>query len=139
MTYNTLWSAGSQVQTASIPLSPTYWPTSQLMSGINTNPTPETFIFDSSFSVASGCYSVVSSSTSDSVVNTAYAGIIAFNINFNNGTSTRVAVGAVFKWETTTTVPRTYTYVSNYTRVELANGPTATPFVPTSSTFVNTA
>ena len=138
VTYNTLWSSGSQVQTATIPLSPTYWPTTQTMLTGSFSSTPETFTFDTSFNVASGCYGSVTSSTSGTVVNTVFAGIIVFNIIFNNGTTTRVAIGTVFKWETTTTVPRTYTYVSNYARVELANGLTATPFVPTSTTAINT-
>ena len=159
VTYTTLWTAGSQVQTAIIILSPPIWPAGETISGI-TIPTggaqPASFIFDPSatpsFTVtAGGCFSQISTTTSGINVNATFAGIIAFYINFSNGTSTRVAVGTEFRWGTSTTIPHTYTYTSNYARVELANGPTPGPgpsplftpyagtFTPTATTFVNSA
>jgi hypothetical protein len=50
--------------------------------------------------------------------------VVAFYINFSNGTSTRVALGTQQRWSGTT---NPYTYVFNYTRAELANGPTPSP------------
>ena len=168
VTYTTIWTGGSQVQTATLPLSSAYWPSGQTISGI-TIPTgsaqPASFTFDASanpsFNVlAGGCYNSVLTSTVGSTVNATFAGIIAFYINFTDGTTTpptqisttRVAVGTEFRWVTQNTAPRTYTYTSNYARVELANGPTpgslivgpnvypyAGTFTPTASTQVNSS
>ena len=72
-----------------------------------------------------------------------HAGIIAFYINFTDGTTTRVAVGTEFRWVTQSTAPRTYTYTSNYARIEVAYGVTPSPitgtFTPTASTQVNSS
>ena len=145
ITYTSLWTAGSQVQTATLPLSPTYWPAGETISGITIATSPAAFTFDSSFNVITGCYSSVGTSTAGSVVNATFAGIVAFYVNFTGGTTTRVAVGTEFRWGTTTTPtnPHIYTYTSNYARVELAYGPTPSPltgtFTPSTTTAVNTA
>jgi hypothetical protein len=150
VTYTTIWTGGSQVQTATLPLSPTYWPLGQTISGI-TIPTgaaqPIAFTFDSTatpnFNVTGGCYNSVVISTVNTTVNATFAGIIAFYINFTDGTTTRVAVGTEFRWVTQSVAPRTYTYTSNYARIEVANGPTPSPitgtFTSTASTQVNSA
>jgi uncharacterized repeat protein (TIGR02543 family) len=160
VTYTTIWTGGSQVQTATLPLSPTYWPLGQTISGITIptdGPQPASFIFDTtatpSFNVlAGGCYNSIVTSNIDSTVNATYAGIIAFYINFTDGTTTRVAVGTEFRWVTQSTAPRTYTYTSNYARIEVANGSTPGPltvgpivypyagtFTPTASTEVSSS
>ena len=148
VTYTNLWTLGSQVQTAIITLTPTYWPTSQTITDITISNSPASFTFDAaadpSFNVSTGCYSSVITSTSGATVNATFAGIIAFYITFSNGTTTRVAVGTEFRWGTTTSLPHIYTYTSNYARVELANGTTPSPITgvftptPTSSTSINT-
>ena len=142
VTYTTIWTGDSQVQIATLLLSPTYWPAGQTISGI-TIPTggsqPASFIFDVSatpnFNVTGGCYSNVVISAVNTTVNATFAGIIAFYINFTDGTTTRVAVGTEFRWVTQSTAPRTYTYTSNYARVEVANGPTPSPITGTFTPF----
>jgi uncharacterized repeat protein (TIGR02543 family) len=142
VTYTTIWTGGSQVQTATLPLSPTYWPVGQTISGI-TIPTggaqPASFIFDTtatpSFTVPAGCFSSVTTSGS-ATVNATFAGIIAFYINFTDGTTTtRVAVGTEFRWVTQNAPPRTYTYTSNYARIEVATGTTPSPITGTFTPF----
>ena len=143
VTYTTIWTGDSQVQIATLLLSPTYWPLGQTISGI-TIPTggtqPASFTFDSNatpnFNVTGGCYSNVVISAVNTTVNATFAGIIAFYINFTDGTTTRVAVGTEFRWVTQSTAPRTYTYISNYARVEVANGPTPSPITGTFTPFL---
>ena len=150
ITYTTVWTAGSQVQTATLPLSTAgYWPAGQTISGI-TIPTsgaqPALFTFDTTatpnFSITGGCYNSVVTS-GGATINATFAGIIAFYINFTNGATTRVAVGTEFRWVTQSTAPRTYTYTSNYARVELAYGLTPSPitgtFTPTATIAVNSS
>jgi uncharacterized repeat protein (TIGR02543 family) len=142
-TYTTAYTGGTYTQTSILPLSSTYWPTSETISTV-TIPSPNNpaaFNFDpagTNINVSGGCFGGASSISSGTVTTTQNS-IISFYINFSNGTSTRVALGTQFRW---TGVANTYTYVFNYTRAELANGPTPSPitgtFTPTASTGVNT-
>lgn len=118
----------------------TYWPTGETIASV-TIPAPNnpaTFQFDPSgtnISVGGGCFGGASVSSGVTTQNS----VISFYINFSNGTSTRVALGSQQRWSGST---NTYTYVFNYTRAELANGPTPSPitgsFTPTATTGVNT-
>jgi uncharacterized repeat protein (TIGR02543 family) len=139
-TYTTAYTGGTYTQTSTLTLGSTYWPTGETISSVTYSNNPAAFQFDptgTNISVGLGCYGgasyvgVTQTTTQNSV--------ISFYINFSNGTSTRVALGTQFRWSGTS---NTYTYVFNYTRAELANGPTPSPitgpFSPTSSTGVNT-
>ena len=123
VTYTTIWTGGSQVQTATLPLSSAYWPAGETVSGVTiTSPANVlgNFSFDTSggnFLVSGGCYGNV---TSASPLYT-FASIIAFYINFTNGYTTRVAFGSEFRWNTPSGTPP-YTYVYNYARVEVQYG-----------------
>jgi uncharacterized repeat protein (TIGR02543 family) len=139
-TYTTAYTGGTYTQTSTLTLGSTYWPTGQTVSSV-TIPAPNNpaaFQFDpagTNISVSGGCFGGASYIAPVTTQNS----VIAFYINFSNGTSTRVALGTQFRWSGTT---NPYTYVFNYTRAELANGPTPSPitnpFTPTSSTGVNT-
>jgi uncharacterized repeat protein (TIGR02543 family) len=139
-TYTTAYTGGTYTQTSTMPLGSTYWPTGETISTV-TIPAPNnpaTFNFDpagTNISVSSGCFGGASYVAPVTTQNS----VISFYINFSNGTSTRVALGTQFRWSGTT---NPYTYVFNYTRTELANGPTPSPitdpFTPSSSTGVNT-
>jgi uncharacterized repeat protein (TIGR02543 family) len=138
VTYTTAYTGGTYTQTSTLTLGSTYWPTSETISTVTYSNNPATFNFDPSgtnISVAGGCFGGASYIAPVTTQNS----VISFYINFSNGTSTRVALGTQFRWSGTT---NTYTYVFNYTRAELANGPTPSPitgpFTPSSSTGVNT-
>ena len=140
----------SYTQTASLSLGSTYWPTGQTIDTITTSPNPASFTFGtgdiqgSPTSTASGCSG--GGSTNPGLISLNQT-ITSFYINFSNpdGTpqsTTRIALSSTIRWNSTgNTMP--YTYVYNYTRVELANGPTPSPiggsFSPTNTTAINTA
>jgi uncharacterized repeat protein (TIGR02543 family) len=138
--YTAAYTIGTYTQTSTLTIPSTYWPTGETISTV-TIPAPNnpaTFIFDpagTNISVSSGCFGGGSYSSGT----TTQSSVISFYINFSNGTSTRVAIGTQQRW-TGTTNP--YTYVFNYTRAELAIGPTPSPitnpFTPSYSTGVNT-
>ena len=137
-TYTTAYTGGSYTQTSTLTLGSTYWPTGDTISTVTYSNNPAAFQFDPSgtnISVSGGCFGGASYIAPVTTQNS----VISFYINFSNGTSTRVALGTQFRWSGTT---NTYTYVFNYTRAELANGPTPSPitgpFTPSSSTGVNT-
>jgi uncharacterized repeat protein (TIGR02543 family) len=146
-TYTTAYTGGTYTQTSTLPFTSTYWPTSETISTVSyyTNNLIAGFIFDPTSSgtpsqpgtntSGSGCFGGASYSPPVTTLNS----IVAFYINFSNGTTTRVALGTQFRLSGTT---NPYTYVFNYTRAELANGPTPSPitgtFTPTASTFINT-
>ncbi len=139
-TYTTAYTGGSYTQTSTLSFGSTYWPTGQTISSV-TIPSPNNpaaFNFDpasTNITVNGGCFGGASYSSGVTTQNS----VISFYINFSNGTSTRVALGTQFRWSGIT---NPYTYVFNYTRAELANGPTPSPitgpFTPTASTGVNT-
>jgi hypothetical protein len=119
-------------------LGSTYWPTGETISTVTYSNNPAAFQFDPSgtnISVSGGCFGGASYIAPVTTQNS----VISFYINFSNGTSTRVAIGTQFRWSGTT---NPYTYVFNFTRAELANGPTPSPitgpFTPSSSTGVDT-
>jgi uncharacterized repeat protein (TIGR02543 family) len=137
-TYTAAYTGGVYTQTSILTLGSTYWPTGETISTVTYSNNPAAFQFDpagTNISVNGGCFGGASYSSGTTTQNS----VISFYINFSNGTSTRVALGTQQRW-TGTTNP--YTYVFNYTRAELANGPTPSPitgpFSPTSSTGVNT-
>jgi uncharacterized repeat protein (TIGR02543 family) len=137
-TYTTAYTGGTYTQTSTLTLGSTYWPTGETIASVTYSNNPAAFNFDPSgtnISVNGGCFGGASYSSGTTTQNS----VISFYINFSNGTSTRVAVGTQFRWSGTS---NPYTYVFNYTRAELANGPTpspiTSPFSPTSSTGVNT-
>jgi uncharacterized repeat protein (TIGR02543 family) len=139
-TYTAAYTGGTYTQTSTLSLGSTYWPTGETISTVSIPApnNPATFQFDPSgtnISVGGGCFGGASVSSGVTTQNS----VISFYINFSNGTSTRVALGTQQRWSGAT---NTYTYVFNYTRAELANGPTPSPitgpFTPTSSTGVNT-
>jgi uncharacterized repeat protein (TIGR02543 family) len=146
-TYTTTYTGGTYTQTSTLPLGSTYWPTGETISTVTyyTSNSIAGFIFDpipsgiagqpGTNTSVSGCFGGASYSAPVTTLNS----IVAFYINFSNGTSTRVALGTQFRWSGIT---NPYTYVFNYTRGELANGPTPSPitglFTPTASTGVNT-
>ena len=142
-TYTTAYTGGTYTQTSSLSFGSTYWPTGETIASV-TIPAPNNpaaFNFDptgTNISVSGGCFGGASAITSGTVTTTQNS-VISFYINFSNGTSTRVALGTQFRW---TGTANPYTYVFNYTRAELANGPTPSPitgtFTPNSSTGVNT-
>ena len=138
-TYTTAYTGGTYTQTSTLSLGSVYWPTGETISTVSyyTSNSIAAFNFDpagTNISV-SGCFGGGSYSAPLTTQNS----VISFYINFSNGTSTRVALGTQFRWSGTT---NPYTYVFNYTRAELANGPTPSPitgtFTPTASTGVNT-
>ena len=146
ITYTAIYTGGSYTQTASLSLGSTYWPTGQTIANITTSPNPATFTFGtgdiqgSPTSTASGCSGGGSTALGTPLVSLNQT-ITSFYINFSNGTSTRIALSSTIRWNSTgATTP--YTYVYNYTRVELANGPTPSPlsgpFTPVNTTAVNT-
>lgn len=150
-TYTTKWTGQTEIQTSTLILGSTYWPTGETISDI-TIPLnagqPATFTFDSTVTPnyvvsAGGCFN----QTSNASGTITFASIIAFYINFSNGTTTRLAFGNEFRWTGSGSGP--FTYVFNYARVELANGPTPSPipplpspytgvFTPTNTTAINT-
>jgi uncharacterized repeat protein (TIGR02543 family) len=146
ITYTSAYTGSTYTQTSTltIPIPSTYWPTGETISTV-TIPAPNNpaaFQFDpagTNINVGGGCFGGASSISSSGTTTTTQNSVIAFYINFSNGTSTRVALGTQQRW---TGVANTYTYVFNYTRAELANGPTPSPitgtFIPTASTGVNT-
>jgi uncharacterized repeat protein (TIGR02543 family) len=139
-TYTTAYTGGTYTQTSTLSLGSTYWPTGETISSVTYSNNPAAFNFDptgTNISIGLGCYG--SGSYIGGTQTTTQSSVISFYINFSNGTSTRVSVGTQFRWIGTS---NTYTYVFNYTRTELANGPTPSPitgpFTPVSSTGVNT-
>jgi len=140
ITYTTAYTGNTYTQISpTLSFGSTYWPTGETIASVtySTSNFLASFIFDptgininGSGCFGGGSYVAPVSTQSD---------IVAFYINFSNGTSTRVTVGSQFRWNGTS---NTYTYVFNYTRTELANGPTPSPitgpFTPSSSTGVNT-
>jgi uncharacterized repeat protein (TIGR02543 family) len=137
-TYTTAYTGGTYTQTSTLTLGSTYWPTGETISTVTYSNSPAAFNFDpagTNISVTGGCFGGASYIAPVTTQNS----VISFYINFSNGTSTRVALGTQFRWSGTS---NTYTYVFNYTRAELANGPTPSPitgpFTPSSSTGVNT-
>jgi uncharacterized repeat protein (TIGR02543 family) len=139
-TYTTAYTGGTYTQTSTLTLGSTYWPTGETISSVTYSNNPASFQFDTSgtnITVGGGCFG--GASYVGGTQTTTQNSVISFYINFSNGTSTRVALGTQQRW---TGTANTYTYVFNYTRAELANGPTPSPitdpFSPTSSTGVNT-
>jgi hypothetical protein len=141
ITYTTTYTGGTYTQTSTLSLGSTYWPTGETVSTVTYGSSNfiAAFQFDptgTNINVSGGCFGGGSYSSGTTTQNS----VVAFYINFSNGTSTRVALGSQFRWTGTS---NTYTYVFNYTRAELANGPTPSPitgpFTPSSSTGVNTA
>ena len=137
-TYTAAYTGGAYTQTSTLTLGSTYWPTGDTISTATYSNNPAAFNFDpagTNISVNGGCFGGASYSSGTTTQNS----VISFYINFSNGTSTRVALGTQQRWSGTT---NTYTYVFNYTRAELAIGPTPSPitgpFTPSSSTGVNT-
>jgi hypothetical protein len=140
ITYTTTYTGGTYTQTATISLGSTYWPTGETVSSVTYGSSNfiAAFQFDptgTNISVSGGCFGGASYSSGVTTLNS----VVAFYINFSNGTSTRVALGSQFRWNGTS---NPYTYVFNYTRAELANGltpsPITGPFTVSSSTGVNT-
>lgn len=143
----------TETQTGTLSLGNTYWPTGQTIQDINITtsgfanfsfsclpepplgaPTP---FPQTSFTVNSGgCQS----NTQGAVNYMTISSISTFYINFNNGTTTRVAIAGQTRWQGTANP-----YILNYnrTRIELANGPTPSPisgtFTPTATTSVNSS
>jgi uncharacterized repeat protein (TIGR02543 family) len=148
-TYTNAYTGGTYTQTSTLPFTSTYWPTGETIASVTyyTNNAIASFIFDQTSTGtpsqpgtnvnASPCYGF--GGYDGPTTTTKVFSVVAFYIIFSNGTTTRVAVGTQQSW-TGTTNP--YTYVFNYTRAELANGPTPSPitgpFTPSSSTGVNT-
>jgi hypothetical protein len=133
--------------TANLPLTTAYWPTGQTFNTITTSISNVNYTFGTgdiqgspSFTVSSGCAGNGGTSGIASACITRNQIITSFYINFSNGTSTRIALSSTLRWDSVgATTP--YTYVYNYTRVELASGPTVTsptPFVPINTTAINT-
>jgi hypothetical protein len=140
ITYTTTYTGGTYTQTSTLSLGSTYWPTGETVSSVTYGSSNfiAAFQFDptgTNINVSGGCFGGASYSSGVTTQNS----VVAFYINFSNGTSTRVALGSQFRWTGTS---NTYTYGFNYTRAELANGPTPSPitgpFTPSSSTGVNT-
>jgi uncharacterized repeat protein (TIGR02543 family) len=135
--------------TANLPLTTSYWPTGQTFNTITTSISSINYTFGTgdiqgspSFTVGSGCAGNGGTSGIASACITRNQIITSFYINFSNGTSTRIGLSSTLRWDSVgATTP--YTYVYNYTRVELASGPTsAIPFttIPaTNTTAINTS
>jgi uncharacterized repeat protein (TIGR02543 family) len=158
--YKTYWrdsttgAIQTETQTGTLSLGSTYWPTTQTIQDITIipsgfasfpfsclpspvappapTPIPQTFFTVSGFGCNSDSQGIPSYVT--------ISQIMAFYINFNNGTTTRVAISIQNQWQGTANP-----YILNYnrTRIELANGPTPSPisgtFTPTATTSVNSA
>jgi uncharacterized repeat protein (TIGR02543 family) len=133
--------------TATLPLTAAYWPTGQTFNTITTSNANMDYTFGTgdtqgspTSDVTSGC--AVDGGTICSSGNCITRNLIisSFYINFSNGTSTRIGLTSTLRWNSAgATMP--YTYVYNYTRVELASGPTVTSptlFVPINTTAINT-
>jgi uncharacterized repeat protein (TIGR02543 family) len=148
ITYTTAYTGASYTTQTSPPLSfgSTYWPTGQTISSVTYYNSPSSFTFNPTSSgtvtqpgtnnnFTTGCFGGGSYSSPVTTVSS----VASFYINFSNGTTTRVSVGTLFQLNGT---GNPYTYVFNYARAELANGPTPSPitgtFTPTASTFINT-
>lgn len=158
--YRTYWrnsttgAIQTETQTGTLSLGSTYWPTGQTIQDITIIPSgfasfpfsclpspvappAPTPLPQTSFTVSGfGC-------NSDSQGIPSYvtiSQIMAFYINFNNGTTTRVAIAGQNQWQGTANP-----FILNYnrTRIELANGATPSPisgtFTPTATTSVNSA
>jgi uncharacterized repeat protein (TIGR02543 family) len=140
ITYTATYTAGTYTQISTLPISSTYWPTSETISTVSyyTNNNISSFTFDPSGANIPNVNACFNGFSNISGTRT-QSSIISFYINFSNGTTTRVSVGSMFRWIGSA---NPYTYVFNYTRAELANGPTPSPitgtFFPLSSTGVNT-
>jgi hypothetical protein len=142
ITYTTTYTGGSYTETETLILGSTYWPTSQTVSSVTYGSSNfiAAFQFDpdgTNINVSGGCFG--GASYVGGTQTTTQNSVVAFYINFSNGTSTRVALGSQIRWVGTA---NTYTLGFNYTRAELATGTTPSPitssFTPTSSTGVNT-
>jgi uncharacterized repeat protein (TIGR02543 family) len=133
--------------TVNLPLTSAYWPTGETFNTITTSNANMNYTFGTgdiqgspTSYVTSGC--AVDGGTICSSGNCITRNLIisSFYINFSNGTSTRIGLTSTLRWNSAgATMP--YTYVYNYTRVELASGPTVTsptPFVPINTTAINT-
>jgi uncharacterized repeat protein (TIGR02543 family) len=137
--YRTYWRDSTtgaiqiETQTGTLSLGSTYWPTGQTIQDINITPTgfasfpfsclpspvappaptpiPQTSLTVSGFGCNSDSQGIPSYVT--------ISQIMAFYINFNNGTTTRVAIANQNQWQGTANP-----YILNYnrTRIELANG-----------------
>jgi len=140
ITYTATYTAGTYTQISTLPISSTYWPTSETISTVSyyTINNISSFTFDPSGANIPNVNACFNGFSNISGTRT-QSSIISFYINFSNGTTTRVSVGSMFRWIGSA---NPYTYVFNYTRAELANGPTPSPitgtFFPLSSTGVNT-
>jgi hypothetical protein len=143
ITYTTTYTGGSYTETATLTLGSTYWPTSQTVSSVTYGSSNfiAAFQFDptgTNINVSGGCFG--GASYVGGTQTTTQNSVVAFYINFSDGTSTRVALGSQIRWVGTA---NTYTLGFNYARAELATGTTPSPitstFTPTSSTGVNTA
>jgi len=142
----------TEAQTGTLSLGSTYWPTGQTIQDITiTTSGFESFSFSclpeppigsptpfpqTSFTVNSGgCQS----NTQGAVNYMTISPISTFYINFNNSTTTRVAIAGQTRWQGTANP-----YILNYnrTRIELANGQSPTtsggPF-PSSGTLTTTS
>jgi hypothetical protein len=133
--------------TANLPLTTAYWPTGQTFNTITTSNANMDYTFGTGDTQGSPTSYVTSSCAVDggticSSGNCITRNLIisSFYINFSNGTSTRIGLTSTLRWNSAgATMP--YTYVYNYTRVELASGPTVTSptlFVPINTTAINT-
>jgi hypothetical protein len=133
--------------TAYLLLTSAYWPTGETFNTITTSNANMNYTFGTddiqgspTSPVGSGC--AIDGGTNCSSGNCITRNLIisSFYINFSNGTSTRIGLTSTLSWNSTgDTMP--YTYAYNYTRVELASGPTVTsptPFVPIYTTAINT-
>jgi hypothetical protein len=157
--YRTYWrdsttgAIQTETQTGTLSLDSTYWPTGQTIQDITITtsgltsfsfsclpspvaPPAPTPIPQTSFTVPSGGCGSDSQGIPSYVT---ISQIIAFYINFNNGTTTRVAIAGQNQWQGTANP-----YILNYnrTRIELANGQSpATPggTFPSSGTLTTTS
>jgi hypothetical protein len=142
----------TEAQTGTLSLGSTYWPTGQTIQDITITtsgfasfsfsclpeppPGAPTPFPQTSFTVNSGgCQS----NTEGAVNYMTISPISTFYINFNNGTTTRVAIAGQTRWQGTANP-----YILNYnrTRIELANGnsPTTTGGIfPSSGTLTTTS
>ena len=143
ITYTAVYGSPYNV-TASLPLTFQYWPLGETFNTITTSNSNVNYTFGTgdvqgslSYPITSACGIVGGTSCASGNCTTRNLIISTFYINFSNGTSTRVSLSSTLQWNSAgNTMP--YTYVYNYTRVELASGLTATPFVPTNTTSINT-
>jgi hypothetical protein len=130
--------------TANLPLTTAYWPTGETFNTITTSISPITYTFGTgdvqgspTASITNGCQGGGSSTLGSPNISVNQI-ITTFYINFSNGTSTRIALSSTLKW-TSNGATNPYTYVYNYTRVELASGLTSSiPNLTTNTTAINT-